>query len=107
MGTDATGARDLGAVVLGLEGFRLVAVDGAQASSRQTPPTTALEAASTLDGEGHQCLWTPMRPRPTARRGTHKPARVASHHPRATHLGGLMPLLNRTVAVIRARQQRV
>jgi hypothetical protein len=24
---DATGARDLGAVVLGLEGFRLVAVD--------------------------------------------------------------------------------
>ena len=27
MGTDATGARDLGAVVLGLEGFRLVAVD--------------------------------------------------------------------------------
>ena len=27
MGTDATGARDLGAVVLGLDGFRLVAVD--------------------------------------------------------------------------------
>jgi len=27
VGTDATGARDLGAVVLGLEGFRLVAVD--------------------------------------------------------------------------------
>jgi hypothetical protein len=27
VGTDATGARDLGAVVLGLEQFRLVAVD--------------------------------------------------------------------------------
>ena len=27
MGMDATGARDLGAVVLGLEGFRLIAVD--------------------------------------------------------------------------------
>ena len=27
MGTDDTGARDSGAVVLGLEGFRLVAVD--------------------------------------------------------------------------------
>ena len=27
MGTDATDARDLGPVVLGLDGFRLVAVD--------------------------------------------------------------------------------